>query len=61
MKNEKVPLSYVIGRYGYIYERSEKVKKFMLGSLFTLLVNYCVGSTYLLYKTYCNKGRDKNV
>lgn len=37
------------------------MKKFMLGSLFTLLVNYCVGSTVILYKTYYKKGSDKNV
>lgn len=36
------------------------MKKFMLGSLFTLLVNYCVGSTILLYKNYY-KGSDKRV
>lgn len=58
MKNEKVPLSWVIGRSAYIYERCDKMKKFMLGSLFTLLVNYCVGSTILLYKNYY-KGSDK--
>ena len=27
------------------------MKKFILGSLFTLLFNYCVASTFILYKS----------
>lgn len=34
------------------------MKKFMLGSLFTLLFNYCLGSTFILYKTISRKGSD---
>lgn len=50
MKNEKVPLSWVISRNAYIFERSEKMKKFIEGSIFTLLLNYCICATILLYK-----------
>ena len=35
------------------------MKKFFLGSLFTLLVNYCIGSTFLLSRYM--KGDNKNV
>ena len=34
------------------------MKKFMLGSLFTLLFNYCIGSTFVLYKTISRKDVD---
>ena len=34
------------------------MKKFMLGSLFTLLFNYCLGSTYIIYKKLY-KGSDE--
>lgn len=32
------------------------MKKFILGSVFTILLNYCIGATYIIYK-----GCDKNV
>ena len=32
------------------------MKKFLLGSIFTLLINYCIGATYIIYK-----GSVKNV
>nr|DAU95972.1 MAG TPA: PapR protein [Inoviridae sp.] len=32
------------------------MKKFLLGSVFTLLFNYCIGSTYIIMK-----GSDKRV
>lgn len=35
------------------------MKKFMLGSLFTLLVNYCLGTTFLLYKSIERKDIDQ--
>ena len=35
------------------------MKKFMLGSLFTLLFNYCVASTFILYKSIERKDVDK--
>lgn len=34
------------------------MKKFMLGSLFTLLFNYCLGTTFLLYKSIARKDID---
>ena len=34
------------------------MKKFMLGSLFTLLFNYCLGSTFILYKSISRKDND---
>lgn len=34
------------------------MKKFMLGSLFTLLFNYCIASTFVLYKTISRKDVD---
>jgi hypothetical protein len=37
------------------------MKKMILGASLALLINYCIGSTYLLYKSYYKKGRDKNV
>lgn len=36
------------------------MKKFMLGSLFTLLFNYCLGTTLILYKSIKRKDIDKN-
>ena len=36
------------------------MKKFMLGSLFTLLFNYCLGTTFILYKSILRKDFDKN-
>ena len=36
------------------------MKKFMLGSLFTLLFNYCLGTTFILYKSIERKDFDKN-
>lgn len=35
------------------------MKKFMLGSLFTLLFNYCLGTTFILYKSILRKDIDK--
>lgn len=35
------------------------MKKFLLGSLFTLLFNYCLGTTFLLYKSIERKDIDK--
>lgn len=26
------------------------MKKFLLGGCFTLLLNYCIGATYIIYK-----------
>ena len=34
------------------------MKKFMLGSLFTLMFNYCLGATFVLYKTISRKDID---
>lgn len=35
------------------------MKKFMLGSLFTLLFNYCLGSTYIIYNNLYKRGVKK--
>lgn len=32
------------------------MKKILLGSFITILINYCIGATYIIYK-----GVDKNV
>ena len=34
------------------------MKKFILGSLFTLLFNYCLGTTFILYKSIERKESD---
>ena len=34
------------------------MKKFMLGSLFTSLFNYCLGTTFILYKIISRKDVD---
>ena len=34
------------------------MKNFMLGSLFTLLFNYCLGTTFILYKSISRKDSD---
>lgn len=26
------------------------MKKYLIGSIFTILINYCIGSTYIIYK-----------
>lgn len=31
------------------------MKKFLLGGAFVILFNYCLGSTYIIYKGVCNK------
>ena len=51
-------LKMLIAMLFVIYKGSEKMKKFMLGSLFTLLFNYCLGTTFVLYKTISRKDID---
>ena len=53
-------LKMLIAMLFVIYKGSEKLKKFMLGSLFTLLFNYCLGTTFILYKSIARKDTDKN-
>ena len=36
------------------------MKKFILGSVFAIMFNYCLGSTYIIYKNLY-KGSDKCV
>lgn len=44
MKNEKVPLTWVISKMAYDSSR------FIKGSVFTFATLYIIGATFLLYK-----------
>lgn len=44
----------------FMYKGENEMKKYILGGVITLLINYCVGSTYIIYKQF-QKGRKKDV
>lgn len=35
------------------------MKKYILGGFIAILINYCIGSTYIIYKQLEKKGADK--
>lgn len=53
MKNEKIPLSWVISKMAY------DSSKFIKGSIFTFTTLYLIGSTFILYKSISRKDIDK--
>lgn len=53
MKNEKIPLSWVISKLAY------DSSKFIKGSIFTFTTLYLIGSTFILYKSISRKDIDK--